>query len=87
MLIFLFSLNWHVPCWGRYSKVDLREEAGQEGQQSGMVETSAGRMIAEEFGAEYFECSAKTGLMVEEAFVATATKVHWIVLLSHHIIR
>lgn len=40
-----------------------------------MVETNAGRMVAEEFGAEYFECSAKTGLMVEEAFVATAIKV------------
>lgn len=61
--------------------MDLREEGdGQEGQQSSMVETNAGRTVAEEFGAEYFECSAKTGLMVEEAFVATATKVHWIVI-------
>lgn len=57
-------------------KVDLREEDGQDRQHSGMLETAAGRMVAEEFGAQYFECSAKTGLMVEEAFVATATKVH-----------
>lgn len=58
--------------------MDLREEVGQEGQQqdlAGMVETSTGRKVAEEFGAEYFECSAKTGCMVEEAFIATATKV------------
>ncbi|CAN0442883.1 unnamed protein product, partial [Hapterophycus canaliculatus] len=40
-----------------------------------MVETSTGRMVAKEFGADYFECSAKTGCMVEEAFIATATKV------------
>ncbi len=40
-----------------------------------MVETSAGRKLAQEFGAEYFECSAKTGCMVEEVFVTTATKV------------
>ncbi|CAN0292930.1 unnamed protein product, partial [Ectocarpus sp. 8 AP-2014] len=61
------------------NKVDLREEVGQEGQQqdlAGMVETSTGRKVAEEFGAEYFECSAKTGCMVEEAFIATATKAY-----------
>lgn len=56
--------------------MDLREGDGQERQQGGgMVETNAGRKVAKEFGAEYFECSAKTGLMVEEAFVATAIKV------------
>ncbi|CBN76228.1 Rab8E, RAB family GTPase [Ectocarpus siliculosus] len=61
------------------NKVDLREEVGLEGQQqdlAGMVETSTGRKVAEEFGAEYFECSAKTGCMVEEAFIATATKAY-----------
>ncbi|CAM9217813.1 unnamed protein product, partial [Ectocarpus sp. 12 AP-2014] len=61
------------------NKVDLREEVGPEGQQqdlAGMVETSTGRKVAEEFGAEYFECSAKTGCMVEEAFIATATKAY-----------
>ncbi|CAN0371458.1 unnamed protein product, partial [Ectocarpus fasciculatus] len=61
------------------NKVDLREEVGQEGQRqdlAGMVETSTGRKVAEEFGAEYFECSAKTGRMVEEAFIATATKAY-----------
>lgn len=60
------------------SQVDLRQEAGegQERQQkTRMVETAAGRKVAQEFGAEYFECSAKTGCMVEEAFVTTATKV------------
>ena len=63
--------------------MDLRQEAGQDGRQSGdMVQTDAGRKVAEEFGAEYFECSAKTGCMVEEAFTATATKVR---TMSHQL--
>lgn len=40
-----------------------------------MVQTCSGRMIADQFGAEFFECSAKTGRNVEEAFVGVATKV------------
>ncbi|CAN0392926.1 unnamed protein product, partial [Laminaria digitata] len=60
------------------NKVDLREEAGQGGKGVkglSMVQTYRGRAIAEQFGADYFECSAKTGRMVEDAFVKVATKV------------
>ena len=59
-------------------KVDLREEPGQVGKGikvCSMVQTYRGRAIAEQFGADYFECSAKTGRMVEDAFVKVATKV------------
>lgn len=40
-----------------------------------MLETCSGRKIANEFGADFFECSAKTGCMVEDAFVSAASTV------------
>lgn len=56
--------------------MDLRQEAGPDSEgEGGFVQTCSGRMIADQFGAEFFECSAKTGCMVEEAFLAVATKV------------
>lgn len=40
-----------------------------------MLETERGRMIAEKYRALFFECSAKTGRRVVEAFMAVASKV------------
>lgn len=40
-----------------------------------MVSTKSGKSIADKFGAYFYECSAKTGVRVEEAFMTVAAKV------------
>lgn len=49
-----------------------------------MLKTFDGRMIADKFDSDFFECSAKTGQCVQEAFTRVVNKVILLLYCSRY---